>query len=389
MSPRSKPARVLVIDDDPGVLRAVTRILGTRYELATASSPAEALAVAPEFVPDLAILDIRMPAMDGFELMQRLKADQPDLDVIFMTGSMTEPDAHLIQAIRQGAFYFIQKPFDREVLQTLVERCLELRRLRAVADRELNKLRWAQSRLMPQAAPGHPAFELAMRYRPFYFATGDYHDFFPQPDGALAVFAGDSSGHGPSACMLMATMRTLLYTHPEIQGDAGEALSGLNRIFHGLTPADLFMTAVYLVLRGDGMVSWAAAGQHPPLRVSATGEVAPLDLAPVGLPLGIEPAEHYETVTWPIDPGERLIVFTDGIIEATNRAGEMFGLSRVQKSLARLAGNSPNLEALLDGLMDEVKQFMDGSDFEDDFTLLGIGRKGGSRGRMAIAATGK
>ncbi len=374
MSPRSKPARVLVIDDDAGVLRAVQRILGTRYELATASSPAEALALAPDFDPDLAILDIRMPAMNGFELMQRLKAGQPDLDVIFMTGSMTEPDAHLIRAIRQGAFYFIQKPFDREVLQTLVERCLELRQLRAVADRELNKLRWAQSRLLPQAAPAHPGFQLAVRYRPFYFATGDYHDFFPQPDGTLAVFVGDSSGHGPSACMLMATMRTLLYTHPEIQGDPGKALSGLNRMFHALTPADLFMTAVYVVLTRDGSVRWAAAGQHPPLWLTAVGEVAPMDLTAVGLPLGIEPGEQYATVNQPIHAGERLIVFTDGIIEATNCRGELFGLARVQDALARLARTADNTEALLDGLMDEVKAFMDGSDFEDDFTLLGIGR---------------
>ncbi len=374
MSPRSKPARVLVIDDDAGVLRAVQRILGIRYELATASSPAEALALAPDVDPDLAILDIRMPAMNGFELMQRLKAGQPDLDVIFMTGSMTEPDAHLIQAIRQGAFYFIQKPFDREVLQTLVERCLELRQLRAVADRELNKLHWAQSRLLPQAAPAHPGFQLAVRYRPFYFATGDYHDFFPQPDGTLAVFVGDSSGHGPSACMLMATMRTLLYTHPEIQGDPGKALSGLNRMFHALTPADLFMTAVYVVLARDGSVSWAAAGQHPPLWVHAAGEVAPMDLAAVGLPLGIEPGEQYVTVNQPIHAGERLIVFTDGIIEATNRRGELFGLARVQDALTRLAHAAGSTEALLDGLMDEVKTFMDGSDFEDDFTLLGIGR---------------
>jgi CheY-like chemotaxis protein len=273
-SPRT---RVLVVDDDAGVLRAVKRILESSCELASASSPAEALAVAPALAPDLAILDIRMPGMDGFELMQRLKGEQPDLDVIFITGSMTEPDANLIRAIRQGAFYYIQKPFDREVLQTLVDRCLELRRLRALADGELSKLRRVQTQLLPQSAPAHPEYLLAFRYRPFYFATGDYYDFFPQPDGTLAAFIGDSSGHGPSACMLMATMRTLLRTHPEVHGNPGAALSGLTRMLHVLTPGDLFMTAVYLVLEKAGRIRWAAAGQHPPLRVSASGELFPVD----------------------------------------------------------------------------------------------------------------
>jgi len=368
-------ARILVVDDDPRVLHAVKRVLGTQYELATISSPAEALATAGGFGPDLAILDIRMPAMDGFELMRRLQAEQPDLDVIFITGSMTEPDANLIRAIRQGAFYYIQKPFDREVLQSLVERCLELRQLRGVADRELTKLRQAQSRLLPQEAPVHPEYRLAFRYRPFYFATGDYHGFFPLPDGSLAVFVGDSSGHGPSACMLMATMRTLLSTHPDIHGEPGTALSRLTEMFHALIPPDLFMTAVYLVLGPNGRVRWGAAGQHPPLRVSAAGEVTPMDRAGIGLPLGVEPQEHYQTVNWQIHPGERLLLFTDGIIEATNRDGKLFGLARLRNALAELTPVFLSSEALLDALVDRVKDFMDGSDFEDDFTLLAIERR--------------
>jgi sigma-B regulation protein RsbU (phosphoserine phosphatase) len=261
------------------------------------------------------------------------------------------------------------------VLKTLVERCLELRQLRAVASRELTKLRMAQSRLLPQAAPQHPDWRLAFRYRPFYFATGDYHDFFPQPDGSLVVFVGDSTGHGPSACMLMATMRTLLRTHLKTPGDPGLALSGLNRMLHSLIPSDLFMTAVYLVLGRDGSMRWAAAGQHPPLRVPSKGDVGHIDLAAGGLPLGIDPDEQYRTTTWRIQPGERTVLFTDGIFEATNRIGNIFGLARVRSSLAKLGRDVPSTEGLLDGLLDEVKVYMEGSDFEDDFTLLAIERR--------------
>jgi sigma-B regulation protein RsbU (phosphoserine phosphatase) len=376
MSTRSAPARILAVDDDPSVLHAVKRILGSQYELASASSPHEALSLAAGFRPDLALLDIRMPAMDGFELMQRLRDQQPDLDIIFVTGSITDPDTHLIRAIQQGAFYFIQKPFDRQVLQTLIDRCLELRRLRSQANRELHMLRVAQSRLLPQVPPAHGEYQIAFRYRPFYFATGDYHDFFPQADGSLTVFVGDSCGHGPSACMLMATMRTLLYTHPEIQGDPGQALSRLTGMFHALIPSDLFMTALLLRLRSGGQIEWAAAGQHPPLLATAE-RIVSLNQAPTGLPLGVFPDARYETGSYRMLPGERLIAFTDGIFEAANRQGKQFGTAGVKKSLEKLALVAATSEALLDAVIEEVKGHMDGLDFEDDFTLLAVERRSG------------
>jgi sigma-B regulation protein RsbU (phosphoserine phosphatase) len=374
MNLRSVPARILAVDDDPGVLHAVKRILGSQYELASTSSPIEALTLAEGFRPDLALLDIRMPVMDGFELMQKLRDEQPDVDIIFVTGSMSDPDAHLIRAIQQGAFYFIQKPFDRQVLQTLIQRCLELRRLRSQANQELQQLRVAQSRLLPQVPPSHREYQIAFRYRAFYFATGDYHDFFPQPDGSLIVFVGDSCGHGPSACMLMATMRTLLYTHPEIHGDPGHALSRLTGMFHALIPSDLFMTALLFRLGSGGRIDWAAAGQHPPLRIKGD-QVAPLNQARAGLPLGIFPDERYETGSYQMAPGERLIAFTDGIFEASNRRGKQFGTSGIKSSLAKLAHVASTSEALLDALIEDVKGHMEGLDFEDDFTLIAIERR--------------
>src|SRR5688572_21108221 len=123
----TKRGRVLIVDDEPGMLRAAERVLASSHEVMTATRPSEAMALAAEFRPELAVCDIRMPEMDGFELAEALRAADPGIDVIFMTGSSTEPDAALVRAIRSQAFYFIQKPFDREVLLTLVDRCLELR----------------------------------------------------------------------------------------------------------------------------------------------------------------------------------------------------------------------------------------------------------------------
>jgi sigma-B regulation protein RsbU (phosphoserine phosphatase) len=351
------------------VLHAVKRILGVHYNVTGVSSPAEALALANDFAPDLAILDIRMPGMDGFELMQGLRNLQPDVDVIFVTGSMTDPDAHLIRALQQGAFYYIQKPFDRQVLHTLVERCLELRALRLLANRELTKLQVAQRRLLPQAIPAYPGYAIAARHRPFYFATGDYHDFFPLSDGTLAIFLGDGCGHGPSACMLMATMRALLHTHPDIHGDPGNALTRLTQILHHLVPPDLFVTAVYLRLGPEGQIEWSAAGQHPPLRISPAG-ITPSDDVSPGMPLGIEPDVRYQTGSCKLLPGESLVAFTDGVVEATNPQGRFLGVAGISRSLTNLTKKHVTADALLDGLIDDVKTHLDGGEFEDDFTLV-------------------
>lgn len=364
------PARILVVDDEAGVLRAVSRVLEKDYEVHCANTPDEALEKAARFPPDLALLDVRMPAMDGFKLWRELAVRHPDLDAIFMTGSLTEPDAHLIRAIEEGAFYFIQKPFDRRVLQTLVRRCLELRRLRSVASRELALLRMAQSRMLPRSAPRISGYSLSFRYEPLYYATGDYFDFFPRADGSVGVFVGDGSGHGPSAGMLMATVRALLHTHPAPHLDPGEALHALGKMFEHLVPSDLFMTAIYLVLAKDGRIRWALAGQDAPLRIDKNGQITPVDNRLGGLPLGVNPDEKYETFEWRVAPGERLLIFTDGICEARDRTGREFGRQRIQDALKQLT-HLP-LDRMTQEIIDRVKSYMEGSNFEDDFTLLAI-----------------
>ena len=179
-----RPARILVVDDEAGMLRAVERVLSEDHHVIGTRLSREALAVADEFRPELAIVDIRMPDLDGFELMAQLKARFPALDVILMTGSVDDLDEKLVRAIRSAAFYFIQKPFDREVLKTLVERCVELRWRREDHRQNLMRLEteMAEARAFQQSLlPGRETImnrvAVCCRYTPCSALGGDLYDY--------------------------------------------------------------------------------------------------------------------------------------------------------------------------------------------------------------------
>src|SRR5215831_8489856 len=165
------------------MLRSVERVLAHNYKVAAIRIPREALDIAGTFNPHLAILDIQMPDMDGFELMEKLQALDPELDIILMTGSIYELDAKLIRAIRKKAFYFLQKPFDREVLLTLVERCLELKRLNHANRNHLERMEkeLAEARAFQQSLLPGPQLQLAgisvfARYIPCSELACDFND---------------------------------------------------------------------------------------------------------------------------------------------------------------------------------------------------------------------
>jgi sigma-B regulation protein RsbU (phosphoserine phosphatase) len=229
----------------------------------------------------------------------------------------------------------------------------------------------AQQRLLVETAPLIRGYEAVLRYRPAYFATGDYYDFFDRTDGRTGVFIGDGSGHGPAACMLMATMRALLQTHPSLHQEPGATLAAAGAMFRELIPSDSFMTGLYVLLE-EGSICWAAAGHHPPIRIRPDGTIPSSDLDQGGLPLGIhaDGMVDYETVTWTVLPRERFLLFTDGLYEAQNRDGVKFGRAGLEECLKQSVDRP--LGAMVDGILERVSTHLQGTDFEDDFTLIGL-----------------
>jgi sigma-B regulation protein RsbU (phosphoserine phosphatase) len=366
--------RILVVDDEAGMLRAVQRILERSHDVTCASSPVEALALAPELRPDLAVVDVRMPEMDGFELTSRLKEAVPGVEVILMTGSAGDADQKLVQAIRHKAFYFIQKPFDREVLRTLVERCLELRRLADAnrahlerLEREMAQARAFQAGLLPRPEACFGPLLVEARYVPCDELCGDFYDYAAAGEGEVAFVVADVSGHGASAAMLTGVVKSAFHScHREGYPPAAVA----DRIAAGICDFDAnrFVTMFCAVLRAeDGLLRFASAGHPPALVWDAEGRIEPL--APTG---GIiSPAltgRAWRQESRVLRRDQHLLVYTDGVTEAPGEEG-LFGDARLEDEIRRAARDPSRL---LGGILGAVERFRQGRPPRDDLTLLSV-----------------
>ena len=364
--------RVLVVDDEPGMLRAVERVLAAYYQVMGVRLSRDALAVADDFQPQLAIVDIRMPDLDGFELMARLKTRFPALDVILMTGSVDDLDDKLVKAIRSPAFYFIQKPFDREVLRTLVDRCVELRWRREEHRQNLRRLegelaeaRAFQQSLLPARQATVNGVAVNCRYSPSAALGGDLYDYAATGTNRTALLIADVSGHGVSAAMLTGIVKSAFHgSHI----DGFEPAAVVHRISHGLAAfsAERFVTLIAaLVAPSERELRYVNAG-HPPMLVWGRarspqwlGSTGPL-VSPV-----LTAATWRERVVQ-IEHGDHVLLYTDGVSETLadedGRSDAAF-----TNAIERSADGG---ERLLDAIVGEVDRVLAGQPQPDDVTLL-------------------
>ncbi len=371
-------ARLLVVDDEPGMLRAVERVLAPLYDVTTSRLPVLALEVAsaPGATFDVAILDVRMPGMDGFALMARLAVLQPGISVILMTGSADERDARLVRAIRERAFFFLTKPFDRDVLLTLVERCLELRRL-DVANRahvaelesELAAARVFQESLLPPRHGEGGGVRIAAYWEPTETLGGDFFDYTLDGTGATVLMA-DVSGHGAPAAML-AGMVKLAFRAVAGKVQAAQVMDRVGGCVK-LFPPDRHLTAIAVQFGPvPGAVKYVNAG-HPPGLLVHSGRIERLESSEALL----HPALQRNTDTVPcearLEPGDRLVLYTDGITETRSPAEEEFGAERLERAV--IAAASESLDNLLHRVRAELETFRDGRPASDDVTMLVLER---------------
>ena len=250
----------------------------------------------------------------------------------------------------------------------LVEARLERERL----ERELALASEIQQRFQPTAPPQVDGYELQGISFPCYEIGGDYYDFIEREDGRLVIALGDVSGKGTAAALLMSSLHAAIHAQSASHDSLVATISAVNRYLADNIPANRFVTLFYAELDPEsGALSFLNAGHNPPLIVHSAGTVE--QLASGGLPLGIKPDAEYREGRTRMQPGDVLVIYSDGVTEAVSPSGEEFGATRLYEVVSR------NVNASAAGIRDRIEssltKFAQGTSAADDITLVIVKRQ--------------
>jgi sigma-B regulation protein RsbU (phosphoserine phosphatase) len=370
---------ILVVDDSPVNLQVLVRTLqSSGHRILAARSGRAALDIAARAKPDLILLDVMMPDMDGFEVCRSLKsrAETRDAVVVFLSalGEVSEK----VAGLRLGAADYITKPIQAEEVLARVATHLtrqylerELRRSRDRLDRELANAADMQRQLLPRVMPRHPGVDFAAFYQTSRHAGGDYYDVIPIGPHQFGVIVADVSGHGAPAAIVMAMIRAVLHTFPGLPVHPPAVMHHINKHFQFLWDTAMFATAVYGVLDVERRTWRSTCAGHPaPLLVRPGQGPAPLPSERTQMLL-FSDLEAVGCNEQALEPGDRIVLYTDGITDREAADGTLFEEDGLISALDRVAAFAP--ASIVERLMIDLEAFAGGLEAEDDQTLLVIG----------------
>jgi len=238
-------------------------------------------------------------------------------------------------------------------------------RQRERIEQELRVARVIQETLLPKEIPTIAGWALAAHWQPATEVSGDFYDFIHLPDGRIGVLVADVTDKGVPASLVMATTRSILRAAAERLIEPGKVLARTNELLHPDIPAKMFVTCLYMVIEpGSGEIVLANAGHNLPY-VLSNGEVT--ELRATGMPLGLMPGMPYDEIEATLTPDQMLVLSSDGLIEAHNNQGEMYGFGRFKSEMAALGEGVDTIPAVMKSFQD----FTGGDhEQEDDITLV-------------------
>ena len=381
-----QPHKILVVDDEPDVqplfMQRMRRdIRAGRYELVFAQNGVEALEMLNQDSGiEMVITDINMPKMDGLTLLEQIPRVDPNIRSIIISayGDMK----NIREAMNRGAFDFVTKPLDFEDLQVTIERTLrhllEWREALSSRDQlvalqnELNIARQMQQSILPAQFPRGPDFQVYASMTPARNVGGDFYDIVHLEDNRIGVAIADVSDKGVPAALYMMSSRTLLKGAAIGCESPSQVLDEVNSLLQDDSDTGMFVTLFYGIYDpATNEFTYANGGHNPPLIVHADGSSTVLAMTG-GVALGVVPSIQYEQTTVALSPGDTILLYTDGITDATNEEGEFFGLERLQ---ATFAGNPPrDSRAANDAVFEALENFVGDAAQADDITCLALSR---------------
>ena len=367
-------ARVLVADDQPHVLDALQLLLKNHgYRTEAVAHPHSVLQALRSTEFDLVLMDLNYTrdttaGGEGLELVSQIRAIDQDLPLVVMTAWSSVDLA--VEAMQRGASDFVQKPWHNgELLAKLeaqVERGHHLRRAQRQHSDELREAREIQRNLLPKNIPPVRDYEIAGITQPVRFVGGDYYDVVRVTKNQTVLCIADVAGKGLPAALLMSSLQAAL--KPLLWADLSprEVCRRLNRILCEIAPVGKFVSFFYALLDSqEHRLLYCNCGHNPPLLVRADGSAGELNAA--GAVLGQFPDWVYEQSDVQLGCGDKLILFTDGLVEAMNTNDEPFGEQRViaaaQQNIGKSAGE------LMDSLM-QLASAHCGGRFQDDASMV-------------------
>ena len=378
-------AKILVVDDEPRNVKILQIQLKARgYTVYTAADGLEALDVVEKEMPDLILLDINMPKMDGFEVVKQIRTDEAtEFIPIVMITALRDTRENRIKSIEAGADDFIEKPFDSLEVLARVRSLLRIKQYQdtlakhnARLEEELQMARSIQEILIPQNGVLElSGFRIASRCCPEMAVGGDFFDIWEVAPNRLGVFISDVMGHGVSAAFVTVFIKTVLAEfQQQIADNPGALLEILNTRFNDLISSRLFMFATAfcgIIDLAKGELLCANAGHSFPFLYNAAQETYhTIGDKNTGNGLGIWQESVYETVRYPFDLSSKMFLYTDGVYEAKNPQGEEFTVERLQKLVSTCTEQSA--AKLIANISEAIDAFTGTYPKEDDLTLIAI-----------------
>jgi sigma-B regulation protein RsbU (phosphoserine phosphatase) len=371
---------ILIVDDTPINIGVISGALKDTYKTKVATSGEKALAIANgSDKPDLILLDVMMPEMDGYEVCRRLKANPEtrDIPVIFLTGQTGTEDETM--GFEVGAVDYIHKPFSEPVVKARVRTHMMLREAHALIAKQLIAMhiememgRQIQLSILPKSTPKLPGIEIVARYMPMTAVAGDFYDFIIVDEKRLGILVADVSGHGLPSALIASMLQVALTAQAENASDPARVLSGLNQALCGKFEHN-FVTAVYVYVDMEKkMLTYAGAG-HPPMLFWTKSASSAREVMENGLFLGMFPEATYASLQVPIAAGDRSILYTDGIPETKNPLDVEFGTGRIKQFMEK--NHQLSADQFADGLIDDLSGWAEqprGQGQQDDITVLTI-----------------
>jgi sigma-B regulation protein RsbU (phosphoserine phosphatase) len=394
--------KILIVDDEPFNVDYLEQELEELdYQTIAAVNGQDALEKVQSESPDLVLLDMMMPIMDGFEVLARLKANPATRDIPVIVISAMNDLQSVVKGIKLGADDYLPKPFEPTLLRAHISSSLEKKHLRDLQqlylqglERELDIAREIQMGFLPSELPQADGWEMAAYFKSAREVAGDFYDAFLLPNGNMVCVIGDVCGKGVGAALFMTLFRSLIRATSTTDTFSNRndrlSLTAAERLQHVISftnnyvvathgDANMFATVfIGLINLQTGALSYINCGNEPALLLRNGGVTE--SFRPTGPVIGVIPDAEFSVKEISMESHDLLLAFTDGVPDALNGGNASFGHGSLLKLLK---GSQASPAQVLKDIENELLQFIGAAEQFDDITLLAV-KRGASIGAPAI-----